>query len=127
MINKIIEETGVKIDINDDGSVNVCGTDEAMINRAVQIIKSIVTEIEPGMIFTGKVVRLMNFGAFVELAPGTDGMIHISKLSEKRVNTVEDVVNIGDEVTVKVIEVDKMGRINLSMKPSDLAPKKESK
>ena len=127
MINKIIEETGVKIDINDDGSVNVCGTDEAMINRAVQIIKSIVTEIEPGMIFTGKVVRLMNFGAFVELAPGKDGMIHISKLSEKRVNTVEDVVNIGDEVTVKVIEVDKMGRINLSMKPSDLAPKKESK
>ena len=127
VITKIIEETGVKIDINDDGSVNVCGTDEAMINRAVQIIKSIVTEIEPGMIFTGKVVRLMNFGAFVELAPGKDGMIHISKLSEKRVNTVEDVVNIGDEVTVKVIEVDKMGRINLSMKPSDLAPKKESK
>ena len=127
VINKIIEETGVKIDINDDGSVNVCGTDEAMINRAVQIIKSIVTEIEPGMIFTGKVVRLMDFGAFVELAPGKDGMIHISKLSEKRVNTVEDVVNIGDEVTVKVIEVDKMGRINLSMKPSDLAPKKESK
>ena len=127
VINKIIEETGVKIDINDDGSVNVCGTDEAMINRAVQIIKSIVTEIEPGMIFTGKVVRLMNFGAFVELAPGKDGMIHISKLSETRVNTVEDVVNIGDEVTVKVIEVDKMGRINLSMKPSDLAPKKESK
>ena len=127
VINKIIEETGVKIDINDDGSVNVCGTDEAMINRAVQIIKSIVTEIEPGMIFTGKVGRRMNFGAFVELAPGKDGMIHISKLSEKRVNTVEDVVNIGDEVTVKVIEVDKMGRINLSMKPSDLAPKKESK
>ena len=127
VINKIIEETGVKIDINDDGSVNVCGTDEAMINRAVQIIKSIVTEIEPGMIFTGKVVRLMNFGAFVELAPGKDGMIHISKLTEKRLNTLEDVVNIGDEVTVKVIEVDKMGRINLSMKPSDLAPKKESK
>ena len=127
VINKIIEETGVKIDINDDGSVNVCGTDEAMINRAVQIIKSIVTEIEPGMIFTGKVVRLMNFGAFVELAPGKDGMIHISKLSEKRVNTVEDVVNIGDEVTVKVIEVDKMGRINLSMKPGDLNPKAEKK
>ena len=127
VINKIIEETGVKIDINDDGSVNVCGTDEAMINRAVQIIKSIVTEIEPGMIFTGQVVRLMNFGALVELAPGKDGMIQISKLSEQRVNTVEDVVNIGDEVTVKVIEVDKMGRINLSMKPSDLAPKKESK
>ena len=127
MINKIIEETGVKIDINDDGSVNVCGTDEAMINRALQIIKSIVTEIEPGMVFTGKVVRIMNFGAFVELAPNKDGMVHISKLSEKRVGKVEDVVNIGDEVTVKVMEVDKMGRINLSMKPSDLAPAKESK
>ena len=127
VINKIIEETGVKIDINDDGSVNVCGTDEAMINRALEIIKSIVTEIEPGMVFTGKVVRIMNFGAFVELAPNKDGMIHISKLSEKRVGKVEDVVNIGDEVTVKVMEVDKMGRINLSMKPSDLAPAKESK
>jgi len=127
VINKIIEETGVKIDINDDGSVNVCGTDEAMINRALQIIKSIVTEIEPGMVFTGKVVRIMNFGAFVELAPNKDGMVHISKLSEKRVGKVEDVVNIGDEVTVKVMEVDKMGRINLSMKPSDLAPAKESK
>ena len=119
-INKIIDETGVKIDITDDGSVNVCGTDEAMIDRALQIIKGIVTDIEAGMIFNGKVVRIMNFGAFVELAPNKDGMIHISKLSERRVEKVEDVVNIGDEVTVKVIEVDKMGRINLSMKPSDL-------
>ena len=120
VINKIIEETGVKIDIEDDGSVSVCGTDQAMIDRAIEIIKSIVTDIEAGMVFTGKVVRIMNFGAFVELAPNKDGMIHISKLSEKRVEKVEDVVNIGDEVTVKVIEVDKMGRVNLSMKPSDL-------
>ena len=125
VINKIIEETGVKIDITDDGSVNVCGTDEAMIDRAIQIITGIVTDIEAGMVFNGKVVRIMNFGAFVELAPNKDGMIHISKLSDKRVGKVEDVVNIGDEVTVKVTEVDKMGRINLTMRPSDLAGKKE--
>ena len=124
VINKIIEETGVKIDITDDGSVNVCGTDEAMIDKAIQIITGIVTDIEAGMIFNGKVVRIMNFGAFVELAPNKDGMIHISKLSDKRVGKVEDVVNIGDEVTVKVTEVDKMGRINLTMRPSDLAENK---
>lgn len=124
VINKIIEETGVKIDITDDGSVNVCGTDEAMIDRAIQIITGIVTDIEAGMVFNGKVVRIMNFGAFVELAPNKDGMIHISKLSDKRVGKVEDVVNIGDEVTVKVTEVDKMGRINLTMRPSDLTENK---
>lgn len=120
VINKIIEETGVKIDITDDGNVAVCGTDKAMIERAITIIKSIVTEIVAGQIFTGKVVRIMNFGAFVELAPNKDGMVHISKLSDKRVEKVEDVVNIGDEITVKVMEVDKMGRINLSMRPRDL-------
>ena len=125
VINKIIEETGVKIDISDEGIVNVCGTDEAMINRAIAIITGIVTDIEAGMVFTGKVVRIMNFGAFVQLAPNKDGMVHISKLSDKRVAKVEDVVNIGDEVTVKVAEVDKMGRINLTMRPSDLAEKKE--
>ena len=124
VINKIIEETGVKIDITDDGAVNVCGTDEAMIDKAIQIITGLVTDIEAGMIFNGKVVRIMNFGAFVELAPNKDGMIHISKLSDKRVGKVEDVVNIGDEVTVKVTEVDKMGRINLTMRPSDLAENK---
>ena len=124
VINKIIEQTGVKIDIEDDGSVAVCGTDQAMIDKAVSIIKGIVTDIEPGQILTGTVVRIMNFGAFVELAPNKDGMVHISKLSDKRVAKVEDVVNIGDEVTVKVIEVDKMGRINLSMNPGDLAENK---
>ena len=124
VINKIIEQTGVKIDIEDDGSVSVCGTDQAMIDKAVSIIKGIVTDIEPGQILTGTVVRIMNFGAFVELAPNKDGMVHVSKLSDKRVAKVEDVVNIGDEVTVKVIEVDKMGRINLSMKPGDLAENK---
>ena len=92
-----------------------------MIDKALHIIKSIVTDIEPGQVMTGTVVRIMNFGAFVELAPNKDGMVHISKLSDKRVGKVEDVVNIGDEVTVKVTEVDKMGRINLTMRPSDLA------
>ena len=127
VINKIIEETGVKIDIEDTGAVSVCGTDADMIEKAVKIINSIVTDIEVGMIFTGKVARIMNFGAFVELAPNKDGMIHISKLADRRVAKVEDVVNIGDEVTVKVIEVDKMGRINLSMRPSDLAEKEEAR
>lgn len=122
VINKIIEETGVKIDISDDGSVSICGTDKDMIERAIKIITSIVTDVEMGQIFTGKVVRLMNFGAFVELTPNKDGMVHISKLSDKRVEKVEDVVQIGDEVTVRVMEVDKMGRINLSMKPADLDP-----
>ncbi len=123
VINKIIEETGVKIDIEDDGSVSVCGTDKDMIAKAIKIIESIVTDIEAGQIYTGKVVRIMNFGAFVELAPNKDGMVHISKLSDKRVAKVEDVVNIGDEVTVKVMEIDKMGRVNLSMRPGDLSGK----
>ena len=125
MINKIIEETGVKIDISEEGNVAICGTDKEMIEKAKSIIKNIVTDIEPGQIITGKVVRIMPFGAFVELKPKKDGMIHISRLSDKRVEKVEDVVNIGDMVTVKVLDVDKMGKISLSMKPGDLV-KKES-
>ena len=120
VINKIIEETGVKIDITDDGAVNVCGTDQEMIDKAIATIRNIVTDVEPGMIYTGQVVRIMEFGAFVELAPNKDGMVHISKLSDKRVAKVEDVVNIGDEVTVRVVEVDRMGRINLTMRPEDM-------
>ena len=120
VINKIIEETGVKIDITDDGAVNVCGTDQEMIDKAIATIRNIVTDVEPGMIYTGKVVRIMEFGAFVELAPNKDGMVHISKLSDMRVAKVEDVVNIGDEVTVRVVEVDRMGRINLTMRPEDM-------
>ncbi|NBH74125.1 polyribonucleotide nucleotidyltransferase [Clostridiaceae bacterium] len=119
-INKIIEETGVKIDISEDGRVDICGTDKDMIERAKEIIISIVTDIEPGQLLTGKVVRIMPFGAFVELKPKKDGMVHISRLSDKRVEKVEDVVNIGDTVTVKVLDVDKMGKISLSMKPGDL-------
>ena len=123
VINKIIEETGVKIDISEDGNVAVCGTDQAMIDRAKEIIRGIVTDIEPGQVITGKVVRIMPFGAFVELKPKKDGMIHISRLSDRRVEKVEDVVNIGDTVTVKVLDVDKAGKISLSMKPGDLAKK----
>lgn len=120
-INKIIEDTGVKIDITDDGLVAVSGTDQAMITKAIEIIKGITLEIEAGMILKGKVVRMLEFGAFVELAPGKDGMIHVSKLADRRVEKVEDVLKIGDEVTVRVIKVDPVkGRIDLSMKPSDL-------
>lgn len=126
-INKIIEETGVKIDISEEGNVAICGTDKEMIDKAISIVKSIVTDIEPGQVITGKVVRIMPFGAFVELKPKKDGMIHISRLSDKRVEKVEDVVNIGDLVTVKVLDVDKMGKISLSMKPGDLAKKDDEK
>ena len=120
-INKIIEDTGVKIDISEEGLVSVAGTDQAMIDKAIDIIRGITIEIETGMIMRGTVVRMLEFGAFVELAPGKDGMVHISKLSDKRVEKVEDVVKIGDEVTVKVVKVDPIkGRIDLSMKPSDL-------
>ncbi len=124
VINKIIEETGVKIDIDDDGRVSVCGTDQAMIDKAKSIIHSIVVEIEPGQVYTGTVVNIMSFGAQVQIAPNKKGLIHISKLADKRVGKVEDVVSVGDEVTVKVIEIDKMDRINLSMRPSDLGTNK---
>ena len=125
-INGIIEETGVKIDIDDNGTVSISGTNLPDLERAKKIIESIVNDIEPGQIFEGTVVRMMDFGAFVQLSPNKDGMIHISKLSDQRVNKVEDVVHIGDKVRVKVLEVDKMGRINLSMRPQDLAEKQEA-
>ncbi len=120
VINGIIAETGVKIDINDDGTVNIAGTDQEMIDKAIAQIKNIVTDPEPGMIYTGKVARIMDFGAFVELAPNKDGMVHISKLSDRRVAKVEDVVHVGDTVTVRVTDIDSMGRINLTMRPEDM-------
>ena len=115
-INAIIDETGVKIDINDEGRVDICGVEQAMIDRAMEIIRLIVEPVEAGKIYEGEVVRIMNFGAFVQLAPNKDGLIHISKLSKERVEKVEDVVNIGDKVKVKVLEIDKMGRINLALR-----------
>ena len=115
-INAIIDETGVKIDINDEGRVDICGVDQVMIDRAMEIIRLIVEPVEAGKIYEGEVVRIMNFGAFVQLAPNKDGLIHISKLSKERVEKVDDVVNIGDKVKVKVLEIDKMGRINLALR-----------
>ena len=125
-INGIIEETGVKIDIDDNGTVSISGMHLPDLERAKEIIESIVNDIEAGQIFEGTVVRMMDFGAFVQLSPNKDGMIHISKLSDQRVNKVEDVVHIGDKVRVKVLEVDKMGRINLSMRPQDFVEKSEA-
>ena len=115
-INSIIDQTGVKIDITDEGRVDILGVDQEMIDKALEIIKLIVEPAEPGKIYEGEVVRLMNFGAFVQIAPNKDGLVHISKLAKERVAKVEDVVNIGDKVRVKVLEIDKMGRINLALK-----------
>lgn len=124
-INKIIEETGVKIDIEDDGRVFICGMDESKTNRAIEIIQGITKELEIGQVFKGKVMRLMNFGAFVELVPGKEGLVHISQLAHERVEKVEDVVAVGDEIEVKVVEIDKQGRVNLSRKVLLPKPKKE--
>ena len=115
-INTIIERTGVKIDIEDDGSVSVCGTDQAMMNKAVDMIKIITTEFEAGQVFTGTVVSIKEFGAFIEFAPGKEGMVHISKISKERINHVEDVLTLGDKVTVVCLGKDKMGRVSFSMK-----------
>lgn len=113
MINKIIAETGVKIDIEDDGRVYIATPDEAAANKARRIIEGIAKDVEVGDVYLGKVVRIMNFGAFIELTPGKDGMLHISKMADHRVEKVEDVMNIGDEIEVKVNEIDSQGRVNL--------------
>lgn len=116
-INTIIEDTGVKIDIDDDGRVSVCGVDQTGMDKAIEMIKMIVNPVEVGQKYTGKVVKILDCGAIVSLAPNKDGLIHISKLSDKHVAKVEDVVNVGDEVTVKVIKIDeRAGRISLSLK-----------
>ena len=115
-INKIIEETGVKIDIEEDGSVFIYSEDMEQANRAKSIIEDLVRDIEVDGIYTGKVVRIMNFGAFIDLGNGKEGLLHISKISKERINKVEDVLKVGDEVTVKVYEIDDQGRINLTRK-----------
>ena len=115
-INAIIDATGVKIDITDDGAVSVCGTDKAMMDKAIDMIRIITTDFEEGQIFKGKVVSIKEFGAFVEFAPGKDGMVHISKISKERINHVEDVLTLGDTVTVVCLGKDKMGRYSFSMK-----------
>ena len=115
-INEIIERTGVKIDITDDGSVSVCGTDAAMMDTAVEMIRIITTDFEEGQILTGVVVSIKEFGAFLEFAPGKEGMVHISKIAKERINHVEDVLTLGDKVRVVCLGKDKMGRISFSMK-----------
>ncbi len=123
-INTIIERTGVKIDITDDGAVSVCGTDKAMMDKAIDMIRIITTEFEEGQIFKGKVISIKEFGAFVEFAPGKEGMVHISKISKERINRVEDVLTLGDKVTCVCLGKDKMGRISFSIKdvPADAVP-----
>lgn len=116
IIKKIIEETGVEIDIEDDGKVFIAAVDQEAAKKAVKIIETLVREVEVGASYLGKVTRLMNFGAFVEILPGKEGLVHISQLAAERVAKVEDVVKIGDEILVKVTEIDRQGRINLSRK-----------
>ncbi len=129
VIQKICAECEVTIDIDDDGTVYIGGVDAQKLTQAVNIVQTIVYDPEVGAIYKGVVTRLMNFGAFVEIAPGKEGLVHISKLDEKRVEKVEDVVNVGDEVLVKVTEIDDQGRINLSRKDAliDLAKKQAEK
>ena len=122
-INKIIADTGVKIDIEDDGRVFISTPDEEAANKAKKIIMGIATDIEVGQVYMGKVTKIIPKGAFVELVPGKEGMVRIGELSKKFVEKVEDVVSEGDELLVKVIEIDKMNRINLThkgVKPSEL-------
>ena len=128
VIQKISADCNVKIDINDEGNVFVSGIDMENAKKAIQIVETIANDPEIGAIYKGKVVRIMNFGAFVEIAPGKDGLVHISKLDKQRVEKVEDVVSIGDEIVVKVMEIDSQGRINLSRKDAlaDIEAKKNS-
>ena len=115
-INAIIDECGVKIDITDDGAVSVCGTEKAGMDKAIEYINMIVSEFEEGKIYSGKVVSIKEFGAFIEFAPGKEGMVHISKIAKERINRVEDVLTLGDVVTCKCMGKDKMGRISFSIK-----------
>lgn len=126
VIQKISADCNVKIDINDEGNVFISGIDMENAKKALQIVETIANDPEIGAIYKGKVVRIMNFGAFVEIAPGKDGLVHISKLDKQRVEKVEDVVSIGDEIVVKVMEIDSQGRINLSRKDAlaDIEAKK---
>ena len=115
-INTIIERTGVKIDITDDGAVSVCGTDKEMMDKAINMIKIITTDFAEGMVLSGEVVSIKDFGAFIEFAPGKEGMVHISKIAKERINRVEDVLTLGDKVKVVCLGKDKMGRMSFSIK-----------
>ena len=126
-INTIIEQTGVKIDITDDGAVSICGTDKKEMDRAVEMIRIITTDFEAGQIFVGKVISIKEFGAFLEFAPGKEGMVHISKIAKERINHVEDVLTLGDMVKVVCLGKDKMGRISFSMKDVERTEKEQQK
>ncbi len=115
-INAIIDQTGVKIDITDDGAVSICGTDADSMEEAKKLVQIIVTDFEAGQVLEGKVVSIKEFGAFLEFAPGKEGMVHISKISKERINHVEDVLTLGDVVKVVCLGKDKMGRLSFSMK-----------
>lgn len=127
MINKIIDETGVKIDIEDDGRVSIASDNMDNGERAVELISKIIKDVEVGEIYMGKVIKIVPFGAFVEIANGKEGLLHISNIANERINRVEDVLSIGDEVLVKVVEIDNQGRINLSRKAVLPKPEKEKK
>jgi polyribonucleotide nucleotidyltransferase len=127
-VRKIIEDTGVKIDIEDDGKVFIASVDEEAGHKAVERIRSLTRDVEVGGLYNGKVTKIMNFGAFVEILPGKEGLVHISQLAPYRVKHVEDEVKVGDEILVKVTEIDSQGRINLSRKQAlNSADKHESK
>ena len=123
VINKIIADTGVKIDIKEDGTVFVSSTDHDGVNEAIRIIESLTKEVEAGEVYLGKVTKIAAFGAFIEILPNKEGLCHISKLDKNRVEKVEDVVSVGDEILVKVTDIDSQGRINLSRK--DALPQDE--
>ena len=119
-INAIIEKTGVKIDISDEGNISICGTDQEMMDEAKRLITIIVTDFEAGRLLEGTVVSIKDFGAFLEFAPGKEGMVHISKICKQRIDHVEDVLTLGDKVKAVCLGKDKMGRISFSIK--DVAP-----
>jgi len=130
-IRQLTEETGTTIEIEDDGTVKIAATDGEQAKDAIARITALTAEIEVGTIYTGKVVRIVDFGAFVNVLPGKDGLVHISQISEERVNAVSDVLKEGQEVTVKVLEVDRQGRVRLSMKeavekPAESAPEADA-
>jgi len=123
-IKKIIRDTGVKIDVDDDGNVQVASTDNEATERALDIIKGLSAEVEVGKIYKGQITRLMNFGAFCEILPGKEGLIHVSEIANRFVKDVSAEVKIGDEVSVKVIEIDQQGRVNLSKKQAETTEEK---
>ena len=126
VVRGIVEKTGVKIDIQDDGTILIASTEAESAKQAMEMIGKIIEEVEVGKIYKGKVVKIMDFGAFVEILPGTDGLVHISQLAEHRVSRVQDEVKEGEEITVKVLEVDRQGKIRLSRKEAIRAEVKKA-